>query len=150
MAETTPPMMHSAGAPRSERGWEPDEKGSGWILFAALMLGLAGILNIVYGIAAIDDSRFFVNETEYILSNLNTWGWVVLIVGILQLAAAVSAWRGGTFGQWVGITIASLSAIAALLSIPAYPLWSLAIFAIDVLIIYGLATYGGRHRRLSA
>jgi uncharacterized membrane protein (DUF2068 family) len=104
---------------------------------------MAGILNVIYGIAAIDNANFFVADQKYILSDLSTWGWVMLILGVLQIFAAFSLWNGGTFGRWFGIAAASLNAIAALLSIPAYPFWSLAIFTLDILIIYGLATYGG-------
>jgi hypothetical protein len=125
-----------------------DEPGGGWVLFAGIMLMLVGILNVIYGIAAIDDSSFFVNDTKYILSDLNTWGWVTLILGAVQILAAFSIWNGNQFGRWVGIAVAGLSAISALLSIPAYPFWSLAIFAVDVLVIYGLAAYGGQHRAL--
>jgi hypothetical protein len=125
-----------------------DEPGGGWVLFAGIMLMLVGILNVIYGIAAIDDSSFFVNDTKYILSDLNTWGWVTLILGAVQILAAFSIWNGNQFGRWVGIAVAGLSAISALLSIPAYPFWSLAIFAVDILVIYGLAAYGGQHRAL--
>ncbi len=123
-----------------------EEAGMGWIMFAGIMLMIAGVLNVIYGIAAIDNSKFFVHttETQYILSDLNTWGWITLILGALQIVAAFSIWAGGTFGRWFGIGIAGLSAIGALMAIPAYPFWSLAIFAIDILIIYGLAAYGGR------
>jgi hypothetical protein len=113
---------------------------------SAPLSGVAGGLNVIYGIAAIGNSNFFVNDTEYILSNLNTWGWVALIVGVLQLIACGSIIRGGQFGRWFGIVTASLSSFAALLSIPAYPWWSLAIFAMDILIIYVLAAYGGRRQ----
>ncbi len=122
-----------------------EEKGAGWIAFAGIMLSIIGILNIIYGIAAIGDSSFFVHNTKYILSNLNTWGWVTLIIGVIQVIAAFSIWSGGEFGRWIGILVAGVSMIGALLALPAYPLWSLAVFAVDVLIIYGLAAYGG-HR----
>ncbi len=123
-----------------------EEAGVGWIMFAGIMLMIAGVLNVIYGIAAIDNSKFFVHttETQYILSSLNTWGWITLILGALQILAAFSIWAGGTFGRWFGIAVAGLSAIGALMAIPAYPFWSLAVFAIDILIIYGLAAYGGR------
>ena len=121
-----------------------NEHRSGWLLFAGIMILIAGVLNVVYGIAAIDNSKFFVQDTKYIISDLNAWGWITLIVGVLQLIAAVSIWRGGGFGMVVGMAVAMISAIVALLSIASYPLLSLAIFAIDVLIIYGLATYGGQ------
>jgi hypothetical protein len=123
-----------------------EEAGGGWILFAGIMLMLVGVLNVIWGIAAVSDSSFFVNGQKYILSNLNTWGWVTLIIGAVQILAALSIWNGNQFGRWFGIGLAGLSAIAALMSIPAYPLWSLAIFAVDILVIYGLAAYGGQHR----
>lgn len=121
-----------------------DHPRSGWLLFAGIMILIAGVLNVIYGIAAIDDSKFFVQDTKYVFSDLNTWGWITLIIGVLQLVAAFSIWRGGGFGMVIGMTVAMLSAIGALLSIPSYPLLSLAIFGIDVLIIYGLASYGGQ------
>jgi hypothetical protein len=123
-----------------------EDRGAGWLLFAGIMMLVVGVLNIIYGIAAIDDSTFFVNDAEFILSGLNTWGWVVLVLGVLQAFAAFSIWQGGSYGRWFGIFAAGLSSIGALLSIPAYPFWSLAIFAVDVLIIYGLAAYGGQRR----
>ena len=115
-----------------------EQQGSGWILFAAIMLGIAGILNIVYGIAAIDDAQFYAGHTEFVISSLKTWGWITLILGILEVLAAFSVWRGGVFGAVFGIFAASLSAIGALLSIPAYPFWSICVFAISIIIIYEL------------
>jgi hypothetical protein len=124
-------------------------QGGGWVLFAGIMILVAGVLNIIWGIAAIDSSRFFVADTRFILSGLSTWGWILLIIGALQVVAAFSIWSGGSFGRWFGITVAACNAIGALLAIPAYPSWSLAIFAVDVLVIYGLAAYGG-DRRIAA
>jgi len=116
------------------------------VLFAGIMLAMVGVLNAIYGIAAIGDSSFFVADTKYILSGLNTWGWILLILGALQILAAFSVWSGGGYGRWFGIAVASLNAIAALMAIPAYPFWSLCVFAVDVLVIYGLAAYGGDPR----
>jgi hypothetical protein len=135
-----------AGAPGRVGADEP--RGAGWVLFAGMMLMLVGILNVIYGIAAIGDSSFFVNNTKYILSDLNTWGWVMLILGAVQLGASFSVWKGNLLGVWIGIAVAGLNAIGALLSIPAYPFWSLAVFTIDILVIYGLAVYGGQHRAI--
>ena len=112
---------------------------SGWWVFAGVLLLVAGILNIIYGIAAIGDSRFFTENVDFIISSLNTWGWVHLIVGVLELVAAFSLFSGGEFGRWFGIFVASLNAIGALLALPAYPFWSLAIFALSIIIIYKLA-----------
>ena len=112
---------------------------SGWVTFAGVMLFIAGVLNVIYGIAAIGDSSFFVQDQKYIISSLNTWGWVAIVLGVGQLFAAVSLFYGGGFGRWVGIIFASLSAIYALLAIPAYPLWSLCIFALAIIVVYELA-----------
>jgi hypothetical protein len=112
---------------------------SGWWVFAGILLLVAGVLNIIYGIAAIGDSKFFTENATYILSGLHTWGWILLIVGVLELVAAFSLFSGGEFGRWFGIFIASLNAIGSLLAIPAYPFWSLALFALSVIIIYKLA-----------
>jgi hypothetical protein len=132
---------------RRVRGEAAIEQRAGWVTFAGVMLLIVGVLNVIYGIAAIGDSSFFVNDTRYILSNLNTWGWVTLILGVIQILAAFSLWGGGLYGRIVGIGAASLSAIAALLSIPAYPLWSLAIFALNIVIIHQIATRGTEGRR---
>ncbi|MEA2622985.1 MAG: hypothetical protein QOH61_1895 [Chloroflexota bacterium] len=141
----TTPATGTSAPPRGDV-YADDDKGSGWLLFAGIMIVMVGILNVIYGIAAIDNANFFVANQKYILSDLNTWGWVMLVLGALQVVAAFSIWSGGGFGRWFGIGAASLSAIAALMAIPAYPFWSLAVFALDILIIYGLATYGGGHR----
>ena len=121
-------------------------EGGGWLLFASIMLAIAGALNIVWGIAAIGNSKFFTHNATYILSDLNTWGWIVLIIGVLELCAVYSIMVGGQYGRWVGIVVAGINSIAALMSIPAYPFWGLCLFGIDLLIIYGLAAYGGQHR----
>jgi hypothetical protein len=115
---------------------------SGWVIFAAIMLFIVGVLNLIYGIAAIGDSKFFIQDQKYILSNLNAWGWITLIIGALQLFAAFSLWSGGLYGRVVAILAASHSAVAALMSLPAYPFWSLAIFAIDIIVIYQVSLYG--------
>jgi hypothetical protein len=139
-------MSSSARAAAAPRATALEQR-SGWVTFAVVLLSMAGVLNAIYGIAAISDSSFFVHNTRYILSGLNTWGWVTLGLGVVQLFAALSLWGGGLFGRILGIAAAGLSAIAALMSIPAYPLWSLAIFALDVVIIHQIATRGTEGRR---
>jgi hypothetical protein len=126
------------------------EERSGWVTFAAVLLLIGGTLNVIYGIAAIGNSNFFVHDAKYILSNLNTWGWVTVLIGVIQLLAAGSLWRGGLFGRVFAIGAASLSAVGALLSIPAYPFWSLAIFALDIVIIHQIASHGTEGRGAAA
>ena len=119
---------------------------SGWVTFAGVLLLIAGSLNVIYGISAIGDSRFFVQDAKYIISNLHTWGWITLGIGLVQVLAAGSLWRGGLFGRILGIVAASISAIAALLAIPAYPFWSLAIFALSIVIIQQISAHGTEGR----
>jgi hypothetical protein len=116
-----------------------EDRVTGWWLFAGILLVLGGALNIVWGIAAIGDAKFFIANQKYILSGLHTWGWVTLILGVLELIAGFSLSTGGGFGRWVGIFAAGLTAISALLSIPAYPFWSLCVFALSLIILYELA-----------
>jgi hypothetical protein len=111
---------------------------SGWWVFAGVLLLIAGVLNIVYGIAAIGDSKFFTENATYIISGLHTWGWILLIIGVLELIAAFSLFSGGEFGRWFGIFVASLNAIGALMSLSARPFWSLGIFFLTLVIIYKL------------
>ena len=119
------------------------ENRSGWVTFAGVMLFMVGVLNIIYGIAAIGDSSFFIQDQKYIFSNLNTWGWLTLVLGLLQLGAAFSLWSGGLYGRVVAILATTLGAIGALLALPAYPFWSLAIFAINIIVLHQVAMYGG-------
>jgi hypothetical protein len=122
-------------------------EGEGWILFAWLMLLVAGVMGVIDGIVALSRSSFFVaTGAHYVASNLTTWGWVALIIGIVEIAAAVSVWRGGSFGRWVGIIVAGISMILWLFWIPMEPFWALFIMLLDILVIYGLALYGGQKR----
>ena len=119
-------------------------RGEGWLLFAGVMILLAGIMNTVGGIAAIDEAHVYVQDASYVFSDLSTWGWIILVIGIMQLFAAFSIWARGEYGRWIGVLAASANAVAQLFFIPAFPLWSLAIFSLDILVIYGLIVYGGR------
>ena len=118
-------------------------RGTGRIVFAATLLLIVGMLNILYGIGALDDANIFVNDQRFILTNLNTLGWVLIILGVIQLAGGFSLMAGNTFGRVIGIIGGSLGAIGALLSIGgAYPWWSLAIFALCVYVVHGIIVYG--------
>jgi hypothetical protein len=120
------------------------ETGSGWIMFAGVLLLLLGTLNVIDGIAAIGNAHFFVGNARYVFGDLNTWGWVVLCLGVLQLLVGLGVFVKNQFARWTGVFVLSLNAIAQLLMIPAYPFWSLSIFAIDILAIYALVAYGSR------
>ncbi len=126
---------------------EDTTKGTGWLGFAGLVVLIAGVLNMIWGFAAIDGSTFFIEDERYVIGDLNTMGWIILIVGIVQAIAAFSIWAGGEFGRWIGIFGATIGAIGALLSIPGYPLWAVCVFFIQFLVLYGLFVYGGHKAR---
>ncbi|HEY2600255.1 MAG TPA: hypothetical protein VGI67_01775 [Thermoleophilaceae bacterium] len=121
-----------------------DDRGSGWVSFAGVLVLLVGTLNIIEGIAAIGNANFFVANTHYIAGDLKAWGWTVLFLGIAQVLVGLGIFAKNQFARWTGVVVLSLNAIAQLMFIPAYPFWSLAIFAIDILAIYGLVAYGSR------
>ena len=122
-------------------------RGAGRAVFVAILLMIAGTLNVIYGIAAIGDANFFVNENHYVLASLHTWGWITVILGVIQLIASFSLLSGQTFGRVVGLIAASLGAIGALLAVGgAYPFWALGIFALCVICIHGLLVYGEEER----
>jgi hypothetical protein len=122
-------------------------RGTGRVVFAATLLLIVGVLNIIYGIGALDDANIFVNDTRFIFSNLNTMGWVMIVLGVIQLAGGLSLMAGNTFGRIIAIVGGSLGAIAALFSIGGHnPWWSLAIFALCVYVVHGVIVFGQDER----
>ena len=114
---------------------------STWFDFAAMLLFIAGALNIIDGISAIGDSKYL-SHTQ-LFANLHAWGWFFLLLGILQIFAAFAVFKEATWGIIVAIATAGLNLIAQLSNAKAYPVWSLSIAFLDVLIMYGLIV----HRR---
>jgi hypothetical protein len=121
-----------------------DVAGSGWLMFAASMLGLVGILAVIDGIVALSKSKFFVANQTYIFSDLRTWGWITLILGVVAILAAGGILAGSQWARWFGMIAAGLNAIGIFAFAPAYPIWTLLIFGCSVLVIYALAVYGGK------
>jgi hypothetical protein len=117
-------------------------RGLGRAAFVSVLLFIAGVLNVIYGIAGIGNAHFF-NGTQYVFASVHTWGWITLIVGVIQLAAGASLMAGGLFGRFVGIFAAGLGALESLLSIGGvHPWWSIGIFAMCVWILHGLIVFG--------
>ena len=109
-----------------------------------MLLGLAGTWNFIDGILAISTSRVYVGHETFVFSDLNTWGWIVMILGIIQGIAALTLFTGSELARWFGISAAGLNAIGQLMFVPAYPFWAIAMFTLDLLVIYALAVYGGK------
>jgi|SRR5579862_1035169 len=121
--------------------------GSGWVAFAAVMLGLAGTWNLIDGILALANSKVYGVTRTYVFSDLRTWGWIVLVLGIAELLAAFALLGGSELARWFGIAVAGVNAIGQLSFVPVYPFWALMMFSVDIIIIYGLAVYGGHKLR---
>ena len=118
-------------------------RGSGRVLFAAILLMVAGTINIIYGIGAISDANFYAGNTHYVFASVHTWGWITLIVGVLQLTGGFSLAAGNVYGRVIGLTAASIGAIESLLAVGGkYPFWSLGVFAMCIIIIHGILVYG--------
>jgi hypothetical protein len=119
-------------------------RGAGRVFFAAILLLVVGTINIIYGIGALDDANIFVNDQRFILTNLNTLGWVLIILGVFQLTGGFSLMSGRTYGRVIGVIAGSLGAIGALLSIGGqYPWWSLGVFVLCIYIVHGIFVYEG-------
>jgi hypothetical protein len=142
MPPTTTP---SAGEARRQTGGH----GYGLVLFASILLVVAGCFNVIQGIAAIANSHVFVANAHYVFANLKTWGWITLILGILVLLAAVGVLAGNQLARWFAVAVIGLNAIDQMFFIPAYPFWALTIIAMDVVALWGLCAYGSR-RNLEA
>jgi len=118
-------------------------RGSGRVGFAAILLMMVGVLNVVYGIGALDDANYFTDERRFVLENLNTLGWMLIILGGVQLTAGFSLIGGGAYGRTIGIIAGTVGAMGALLSIGgSNPWWSLCVFALCIYIVHGIVVYG--------
>jgi hypothetical protein len=111
---------------------------TGWWVFAGILLAIAGFLNVVWGIAGISNSKFFTQNSVYVVSSLHTWGWITLIIGVIEIGAAFSLFSGGGYGRVIGIIAATIGAIDALAGTGSTPFWSIGVFALCVTVIYQL------------
>jgi uncharacterized membrane protein YphA (DoxX/SURF4 family) len=118
-------------------------RGVGRATFAATLLLLVGTINIIYGIGALGNANIFHNGQRFVFSDLNAMGWVLIVLGIVQLAGGLSLINGNTFGRIIAIVGASLGALGALFSISGpNPWWSLAVFFLCIYVIHGIFIYG--------
>jgi hypothetical protein len=117
--------------------------GAGRVVFAAFLLLIAGTINVIYGFGALDNANIFVNDTRLVFDDLNTYGWVLIVVGAIQLLAGFSLMGGAVFGRVIGILAGSIGAIAALLAVGgAHPWWSLGVFFLCIYVVHGIIIFG--------
>jgi hypothetical protein len=120
-------------------------RGSGWIIFAGVVLAVAGIMRIFDAIWAFTYNGPLPQNFQDALfgHSLDTYGWIYLIVGILLIATSFLVLNGSQVGRWVGIAAGAIATISAVWWIPYYPVWALAYIFLGILVIYALAAYGG-------
>ena len=133
---TSATMRQAREAGRGEGYW--------MVVFAAVLLGMLGVFNIIDGIAAIARSSVFVGNAHYVVGDLRTWGWVALILGVAQALASIGVLAGNQIARWFGVAAIGLNAIGQMFFLPGYPFWSLMIIATDVVALWGLCAYGSR------
>jgi hypothetical protein len=130
-----------------------EKKGTGVLMFTWVMFTVLGIWNIIQGLLAVFRSSAWVSTYGDVhritLWNVKTWGWLIIIWGIIELLAAASIWRGAQFGRWLGLIIAGLGIIGWFLFLPQAPFWSILMIALYAWVLHGLAVYGGTHEGLS-
>ena len=130
------------------------EYGQGWKSFAGVMILIVGTFNVFDGLVAILDDNYFAkvsngNVSLTITNNVQAWGWLVLIAGLVMLFAGFGIFSGATWARVVGIAVAGLNLLLQFAWLPHYPFWSLTMMLIDGLIIYGLIVHGGRESKVA-
>lgn len=115
--------------------------GRGWAGFAGMMILVVGTFNLIWGFVALVQDDYFAAD-QLLMWSLNSWGAIHIAIGCLQLLTALLIFGGSGAGPVLGLVLAFFSAVGALVSIGAYPIWSIVIIAIDGLVIYALTVYG--------
>jgi len=122
---------------------EPSGWAIGWALFAAVMLITVGCFQVIAGIAAIAEDDVYVQAPNYILElDVTTWGWIHLLLGAILILSGLGIMTGNVVARTVGVLVAALSMVANFAFIPWYPLWSIAVIAVDVAVIWALTAHG--------
>ena len=138
MTEQAAQPYRSAGREKEASGW-----AVGFILFAGILMVMAGFFQALAGLVAIFENEFYVATRNYLFQfDATTWGWIHLLVGLIVAFAGFAVMAGRTWGRVVGITLAVLSAVANFLFIPYYPFWALTVITLDIFVIWALAAHG--------
>src|SRR5215203_5570450 len=138
MSEQTPSGYRAAGG-QEATGW-----AVGFILFAAIMMIMAGVFQALAGLVAIFQNEFYVATRNYLFQfDATSWGWIHLVIGLLVAFAGWGLLSGRTWARAAAIALAVLSAISNFLFIPYYPFWSLLIITLDIFVIWAIAAHGG-------
>jgi DnaJ-like protein len=112
------------------------------LIFASVLLAVTGVASLAGGIAAITGSHILIANAHYLAGALRAWGWIITILGAMQLLAAAGVWAGRRLARWLAVAVAGLSVIGQMFVIPATPFWSAMIIAADVAALWALYAHG--------
>jgi hypothetical protein len=138
------PPEHRSATPTSASKYPPASPWVGWIAFAGTMMALLGTFHIFAGLVALfNDDYYLVGRSGLLVDvDFTTWGWVHVIGGLAVILAGVGVFAGQVWARTVGVVIALVSALVNLAFLSAYPLWSLIMITLDVVVILALTVHG--------
>lgn len=141
---TTPAYPSQPEHKRERTAW------AGWVLFAGVMMILVGAFQAIAGLVALFRDTYYLVTSSGLLVTVNytTWGWVHLILGLIIAAGGLAVMRGAVWGRVVGVVLASISALANLAFLSAYPVWSILMIALDVIVIFALTVHGSEVKKV--
>lgn len=145
MTQYAEPEGSTRGSSYSEpTGWV------GWIVFAAVMMIILGCFHAIAGLVALfDDQKFLISDSGLVVSvDYTAWGWVHLIGGIIVVLAGIALFAGKMWARVIGVIAASVSAIVNIAFLPAYPIWSAIMIAVDILVIWAITVHGEEMKRV--
>lgn len=118
---------------------------TGWVVFAGVMMVLLGFFQVIQGLVAIFDDGYYLVGADGLVVNVDytAWGWVHFVIGIVAIGAGFGLFTGNIVARGLGIAVAVVSAVLNLAFIAAYPVWSIVIIAVDIVVIYAIAVHGG-------
>jgi hypothetical protein len=138
------PVVTSIGdhEPQQETGWV------GWVVFAGILMFLAGSFNAIAGIVALFNRNYYLVPSEGLLVKVDykAWGWTLLIYGIIVMIAGLGVLVGQTWARVIGVILAGVNAVLNLGFLAAYPIWSTIVIVLDVVVIYALTVHGRETR----
>lgn len=144
--------MQDVGYPKDAKHRNDVTGWIGWVLFAGIIMFTVGSINIIEGIVAlVNDDYYLVDANRMIVDvDYTAWGWMLLTFGLLLVFAGYGVMVGQTWARVTGIILAVVNAVLNLLFVRAYPVWSIIVITLDVLVIYALAAHGREAKRLTS
>lgn len=140
-----------AAAPTARHGGPSKDydigRSSGLVNFAAVLVAVLGFFNLLDGIAAIARSHVFIAGAHFVIGNQRAWGWIIMLLGILQLVAVGGILTGNPLARWFAVVVVGLNALGQMFFLASYPFWSILIIVIDVVALYALCAYDSRDAR---